>query len=96
MLPRSTFGTHVADHGKLYPVKRDNTKQQASTHSKTQEHMYRQLHHHFATHIDPSSSLHKATNHILFWIATAWLKLWFQQGPKSAETQGRRVWTSTC
>ena len=30
-----------------------------------------QVHQHFATHIDPSCSLSKATNHILYWIGTA-------------------------
>jgi hypothetical protein len=51
--------------------KHDNTKQQASMHPRTQEDMELQLHHHFATHIDPSCSLHQATNHILYWIGTA-------------------------
>ena len=30
-----------------------------------------QVHQHFATHIDPSCSLHKATNYILYWIGTS-------------------------
>ena len=29
------------------------------------------LHPHFDTHMDPSCGLHKATNHILYWIGTA-------------------------
>ena len=36
-----------------------------------QEHMKLQLHQHFDIHIDPSRSLHKATNHILYWIGIA-------------------------
>ena len=35
------------------------------------EHMGLQLRQHFHTHIDPSCSLHKATNHILHWIGSA-------------------------
>jgi hypothetical protein len=51
-----------------------------------------QLHQHFDTHIDPSSRLHKAKNHILYWIGTA--KTMVQKKtPKSAETRDRHVWT---
>ena len=53
------------------PSKHDDTKQQPSTHPRTQEHMELRLRQHFATHTDPSCSLHKATNHILDWIGPA-------------------------
>ena len=38
-------------------------------HPSKKEHMEVQLHQLFATHMDPSCSPHKATNHILYWIA---------------------------
>ena len=46
----------------------------------TPEHMEIQLHPHFDTCVDPSCSLHKATNHILYWIGTAKMMV-----PKSQE-----------
>ena len=40
-------------------------------HLTTQQHMGLQLHQHYIdTHMDPSCGLHKATNHILYWIGT--------------------------
>ena len=72
VLPRSTWhGTHVAGISQPDPSKHDKTKQQASTHPKTQERMELQRHQHFATPVDPSCGLHKATNHIVYWIGTA-------------------------
>ena len=71
--------------------------QQASTHPRTQEHRELQLHQQFAPHTDLSCSLHKATNHILYWIGSAKTMV-----PKKAQkcrntgTRGRRVWTSPC
>ena len=53
------------------PSNHDNTKQHAGVHPSTQEHVKVQLHQHFDTHIDPSCSLHQATNHVLDWIGTA-------------------------
>ena len=45
--------------------------QQASIYPSIQEHMELHPHQHFDTHIDPSCSLHKATDHILYRIGTA-------------------------
>ena len=65
---------------------------QPSVHPTTQEHMESQPHQHFATHMDPSCSpAHSHTPHSL-------LEWEHKNGgtkkrPKSAETQGRRVWT---
>jgi hypothetical protein len=55
-----------------------------------------ELHQHFDTHIDPSCSLQKTTNHILNWIRTAKKIGSKKKTPKIAETQGCRVWTSPC
>ena len=48
-----------------------------------------QLHQHFDTHMDPSCSLHKSykSHSLLGWNRK-------NNGSKSAETRGRRVWTS--
>ena len=54
------------------------------------KHVALQLQQHFDAHIDPSCSLHKTTNHVLYWIGTAKTML----PKKSAGTRGRRVWTS--
>ena len=70
VLPRGMYhGKHVADISQPYPSKHGNAKQQASIPRRTQEHVELQLC--YATHIDPSRSLHKATNHILYSIRTA-------------------------
>ena len=72
VLPRSTsHGTHVADISEPYPSKHENTKQQTSRHPRTQKRMESQPHQHFDTRVDPSCSLHKATNRVLYWIGTA-------------------------
>jgi hypothetical protein len=47
------------------------TSIQTSIHPKTQEQMELQLHQHFDTHIDHSCGLHKATDHVLYWIRIA-------------------------
>ena len=52
---------------------------------RTQEHTELQLHRHFDVHVDPSCSLHKATNHILYWIGTAETIV-----PKKAQKCGRK------
>ena len=75
--------THVAGTNQPYPAKHDNTKQQASIHPRTQEHMELQLHQHFATHIDRSCSLHKDTNHMLYWVGTAKMRV-----PKNTQKCG--------
>ena len=61
---------------------------------RTQEHMELQLHQHFDTHIDPSCSLHKATNRIPYWIRTA--ETMIPKRCTSAGKRGRRVWTIRC
>ena len=83
--------TRVAGISQPDPTKHANTKPQASTHPRTQEHMGLQ---HFDTHTDPASSPHNATNYILYWIGTA--NDGSQKKTKSAETRGHCVWTSRC
>ena len=75
LLHGTYHGIHVADISQREPSKHDNTRQQASKHSRTQARRESQLHQHFDTHIDASCSLHKATNHILYWIGTAIAKM---------------------
>ena len=65
--------------------------QQASIHSRTQEHGALQLHQHSDTHVDPSCSLQNATNHILCWIGTE--KRWFK-AQKCGNTESP-VWQRT-
>ena len=68
VLQHGTYhGTHVADIIQLsfmttkgYPT--------GHAHPTTQEHMESRLHPHFHTHMDPSCSLHNATNHLLCWM----------------------------
>ena len=48
-----------------------------------QEHMELHLHQHFDTHDGPSCSLHKATNHILYWTGTPTMMV-----PKQAKRCG--------
>ena len=92
--PRFMYhGTHVANISQHYPSRLDNTKQQASIHRRTQEHIEVQLH--FATHVDALCSLCKVTNHILYWIGTPHMMV-PKTPPKSVETRGRCVWTSPC
>ena len=54
-----SHGTHVADGSQPYPSKHDNIKQQTSSQPRGQQHRGSQPHQHFATHMDPSCSLHK-------------------------------------
>ena len=66
VLLRGTYhGTHIARISESDPSSHDNAKQWASIHPRAQEDMELQSHQHFATHIDPSSSLHRAINGIL-------------------------------
>ena len=64
LLPGTYHRTHVAGISQSASSEHGNTKQHASTHPRAQEHMELQLHQHFATHTDPSCSLHNTTNHI--------------------------------
>ena len=72
VLPRSMYLRNTCcRHSLPYASKHNNTRQQAGKYPRIPEHMELQLCQHFVTHIDPSCSLHTATNHILYWIGTA-------------------------